>query len=88
VLPLGAREPTWAPTTNDCASAWDIKKAIVALAHRILVIIYHLLHEQQPYRELGPGHAEEQANDASKRWAIRRLEQLGYQVSLESAEIA
>jgi transposase len=35
------------------------KKAIVALAHRILVIIYHLLHEQQPYRELGPGHAEE-----------------------------
>ncbi len=64
------------------------KKAIVALAHRILVIIYHLLHEQQPYRELGPGHAEEQANDASKRWAIRRLEQLGYQVSLEAAEIA
>ena len=36
------------------------------------MIIYHLLNEQQSYRELGPGHAEEQ------------LEQLGYQVSLQS----
>lgn len=64
------------------------KKAIVALAHRILVIIYHLLKEQQSYRELGPRHAEEQANEASQRWAIRRLEQLGYQVTLQSAEVA
>lgn len=64
------------------------KKAIVALAHRILVIIYHLLKEQQSYRELGPGHAEEQANEASKRWALRRLEQLGYQVTLQPTEVA
>jgi len=64
------------------------KKAIVALADRILVIIYHLLKEQHPYRELGPDHADEQANEASKRWAIRRLEQLGYQVSLQSVEVA
>lgn len=64
------------------------KKAIVALAHRILVIIYHLLGEQQPYRELGPGYAEEQANDASKRWALRRLEQLGYQVTLQTVGVA
>jgi len=58
------------------------KKAIVALAHRILVIIYHLLKEEQSYRELGPGHADEQAAESSKRWAIRRLEQLGFAVSL------
>ncbi len=64
------------------------KKALVALAHRILVIIYHLLKEQHPYRELGPDHADEQANEASKRWAMRRLEQLGYQVSLQSVEVA
>lgn len=64
------------------------KKAIVALAHRILVIISHLLKEQQSYRELAPGHGQEQANEASKRWAIRRLEQLGYQVSLQSVEVA
>jgi transposase len=64
------------------------KKAIVALAHRILVIIYHLLKEQQTYRELGPGRADEQALDSSKRWAIRRLEQLGYHVTLQPADAA
>jgi transposase len=64
------------------------KKAIVALAHRILIIIYHRLKEQQTYRELGPGHADEQALEASKRWALRRLEQLGYQVTLQSAGVA
>jgi len=64
------------------------KKAIIALAHRLLVIIYHLLKEQQSYRELGPGHADEQAAQASKRWAVRRLEQLGYQVTLQPAEVA
>jgi transposase len=64
------------------------KKAIIALAHRLLVISYHLLKEQQSYRELGPGHADEQAAQASKRWAVRRLEQLGYQVTLQPAEVA
>jgi len=58
------------------------KKAIVALAHRILIILYHLLKEQQSDREPGPGHADEQAADSSKRWAIRRLEQLGFAVTL------
>lgn len=62
------------------------KKAIVALAHRILVIIYHLLKERQCYRELGPGHADEQAAESSKRWAIRRLEQLGFAVTLTPKE--
>jgi transposase len=58
------------------------QKAIVALAHRILVIISHLLKEHQSYRERGPGHADEQAAESSKRWAIRRLEQLGFVVTL------
>jgi transposase len=64
------------------------KKAIAALAHRILVIIYHLLKEQQPYRELGPDYGQEKAAEAAKRWALRRLEQLGYQVTLEPTEVA
>ncbi len=64
------------------------KKAIVALAHRILVIISHLLKEQQPYRELGPDHAEEKATESAKRRVCRTLEHLGYDVTLQSAEVA
>lgn len=64
------------------------KKAIVALAHRMLIIIYHLLKEGQPYRELGPDHVDEKAREASKTHAVRRLEQLGYQVTLQTDEVA
>jgi transposase len=64
------------------------KKAIVALAHRILVIIYHLLKEHQPYRELGPDHADEKAAEAAKRRALRTLEHLGYDITLQSSEVA
>ena len=64
------------------------KKAIVALAHRIVVIIYHLLQEQQPYRELGPDHVDEQAAEVAKRRALRTLEQLGYTVTLVPKEAA
>ena len=64
------------------------KKAIVALAHRILIIIYHLLKEQQSYRELGPDHVDEQAAEVAKRRALRTLEQLGYDITLQSTEVA
>src|SRR5947209_12471702 len=64
------------------------KKAIVALAHRILVIIYHLLFEQQAYRELGPDHVDEKAAEVARRQALRTLEQLGYDVTLQSSEVA
>jgi transposase len=64
------------------------KKALVALAHRILIIIYHLLKEQQAYRELGPGHLDEKAAEIAKRRALRTLEHLGYDVTLQSADVA
>ncbi len=59
------------------------KKAIVALAHSILVIIYHVLKEKQSYQELGPRYFEEKEQETVKRRAIRHLEQLGYQVTLQ-----
>jgi len=64
------------------------KKALVALAHRILIIIYHLLKEQQAYRELGPEHLDEKAAEIAKRRALRTLEHLGYDVTLQSADVA
>jgi transposase len=62
------------------------KKAIVALAHRILVIVYHLLKEQQPYHEYGEAYVQEKEREAIKLQAIRRLQQLGYQVSLQASD--
>jgi transposase len=64
------------------------KKAIVALAHRILVIIYHLLKKQQTYQERGPDHIDAKAAEVARRRALRTLEQLGYDVTLQSPEVA
>ncbi|GCF09686.1 IS110 family transposase [Dictyobacter arantiisoli] len=64
------------------------KKAIVAVAHRILLTIYHVLKEDEPFRELGEQYASEKERETTKRRALRRLEQLGYQVQLQQAETA
>ena len=62
------------------------KKALVAVAHSILVIIYHILKEEKTYHELGSTYFEERERDAVKRRALRSLEQLGYEVSLQEKE--
>jgi len=64
------------------------KQAIVALAHRILIIIYHLLDEQQSEQKLGLTPANEHANESSKRWTVRTLKQLGYDVTLQMSDTA
>jgi transposase len=59
------------------------QKAIMALAHRILTIIFHMLRDHQPYRELGATHFEEKRKPEITRRLVQRLERLGYQVMLE-----
>lgn len=59
------------------------KKAIVALEHTILVIAYHLIKRQEPYRELGGNYFDKRRPEATAKHLVKRLEQLGYSVSLQ-----
>jgi len=59
------------------------KRAIVAIAHKILVAIYHVLTSDTPYRELGGDYLEKLEPERLKLNLVRRLERLGYQVNLE-----
>ena len=61
------------------------KKAAVAVAHTILVIVYHLLTRGTLYQDLGVHYFDERDRRAVERRAVRRLEGLGYKVSLEPA---
>ncbi len=63
------------------------KKAIVAVAHSILVIAYHLIQRQEPYRELGGDYFDKRRPEATARNLVKRLQRLGYQVSLQSAAV-
>jgi len=61
-------------------------KAVMAVAHSLLVIIYHLLRDKQPYRDLGATFFEAREKERVVKGALRRLENLGYTVTLQSPE--
>jgi transposase len=58
------------------------KKAIVAVAHSILVIAYHVLRDGVSYRELGGDYFERLNTDRLTRYHTKRLAALGYTVTL------
>lgn len=61
------------------------QRAVVAVGHSILVIVYHLLKEGGEYRGLGENYFDECARQEVVRRTVRRLERLGYKVSIEAA---
>lgn len=58
------------------------RKALVAVGHAILVIVYHVLKRGEPYQDLGANYFDERDQQNVRRRLVRRLEQLGYQVNL------
>jgi len=64
------------------------KKAIVALEHSILVIAYHLIQRKQPYRELGGDYYDRRRPEVTIKRLVKRLEQLGCQVSVSQAPVS
>jgi transposase len=61
------------------------KRAILAVAHSILVIIYHLLRDGTTYQDLGGNYFDQRDPQAVLRRSVRRLQGLGYKVTLEAA---
>ena len=59
------------------------EKATTAVAHSILVSIYHVLARGQPYHELGPAYPLSRDHDNHRRRLTRQLERLGYKVTLD-----
>jgi transposase len=59
------------------------KKAILAVAHALLVMIYHILKDQVSYRELGSDHFNKLNAAYVQRHHVKRLESLGFKVILE-----
>jgi len=60
------------------------KRAIVAVAHAILGIIYFLLRNRSTYRDLGGRYFDEINRKSVISRAVRRIESLGYTVTLEA----
>lgn len=61
------------------------KRAIIAVAHSILVIAYCMQKNQCEYRDLGSDYFDRLNADGLKRYLVRRLEGLGHKVTIEAS---
>jgi transposase len=62
------------------------KRALVAVAHTILISLYHMLKNKQTYCELGADFLDRRNAENIKRYLLKRLERLGLQVTVQSSE--
>lgn len=61
------------------------KRAAAAVAHSQLVVAYHLLRDGTEYHELGSNHFDNLAQSQRTAPLVKRLEKLGYRVTLDKA---
>jgi len=59
------------------------KRALIAVGHSILVIIYHVLKQRASYKELGGDYFDKQNTEKLRARLIRKLESLGVRVTVE-----
>ena len=59
------------------------KRAAVAIAHKILVSIYHMLSQHVSYNDLGDLYLDNINKHHLTRNLVHRLHRLGFQVTLE-----
>jgi len=62
------------------------KRALLAVGHRLLVILYHMLKYDREYQDLGADYFDRLEPERLRRYLVKRLERLGYQVSLTPNE--
>jgi transposase len=62
------------------------KRAIFAVTHRLLIAVYHMLTKREAYRDLGATYLDERNKTNVVKRTVRRLEQLGFQVTIEPTQ--
>jgi transposase len=66
------------------AAARGTKRAVVAVAHTMLTIGYHLLQRGTTYQDLGANYFDQRHTLRTTKRLVKRLEALGHRVTLDS----
>ena len=88
IQPLTRSSVTSAPQYRRIAKRRGAKRAAIAVAHSILVMIYYLLRNQTTYQEKGETFLEEQERQGAEKRLVRQLSRLGYHVELQPVALA
>jgi transposase len=62
------------------------KRAILAVAHSMLVMAYYMIQRREPYPDAGADFFDRLQPEDTARRLVKRLETLGYLVTLQSAQ--
>jgi transposase len=60
------------------------KRAILAVAHSMLVMAYYMIQRREPYRDAGADFFDRLQPEDTARRLVKRLEGLGYHVTIQS----
>lgn len=69
------------------ASRGGPKIAAMAVGHKILVAIYNMLRKSEPFKDKGEAYLDEAGKARAANSLVRRLQQLGYDVTLNQREV-
>jgi transposase len=58
------------------------KKALAAVAHKILISCYHILKHKIKYKDLGSNYLIKNREDKLLKHYLKKLDKLGYQAEL------
>lgn len=61
------------------------KRAVIAVAHSLLVAAYHIIRDHQPYDDPGANYLDQLEPNRLTRSLVKRLEKLGHKVILTPA---
>jgi transposase len=67
------------------AARRGVKRAVIAVAHTLLVIAYTMLKTGRNYHELGGNYLERINKDQLQRYFVKRLQRLGLKVTVQPA---
>jgi transposase len=61
------------------------KRAVLAVGHAVLVVIYAMIKTRRTYQDLGADYFDHLHADGLKRYCLKKLEAMGHRVILEPA---
>ena len=61
-----------------------VKRAVTAVGHSQLCVIYHMLKRGTRFQDLGADHLETRAADHDRARMVSRLKAMGFKVTLEA----
>lgn len=64
------------------------KRALIAIAHKLLIAAYEVLRRRVAFRDLGDGYLDRISKERTTNALVSRLEKLGYKVQLEPVATA